>query len=565
MKKIFLVIIFLFVSFNVFADTHEASDCEEGSINTAIGLASAGDTVSVPAGSCTWTSKVTVNKDIILQGAGIDSTNIDCDTAENSSSECLNINVSSGSNLRLTGFTFLETDATHYVSYGIILITNSPDGYRIDHNEFNGINSRVMQIQSGVGSSGLIDNNEFTNTSELQPTASAIRQYGDPNDWTGTDSLGSGDALYIEDNVFTYDNDIVWVVDLESGAKQVVRYNTGTNYKIAHHGLENTLGSLRHEVYENSVTYTLTASSDTFFEFRGGTSIVFNNTIVDDTLGDGDGTPGEGSELWKVFWTHYYCNTENCSDVSSCHSELEGIEACSSYPCKNQQSRGVNQTLVPTYIWGNTYNGYAYNDPDATENTNIGDCAEPEEWVTMASMFQENTDYYLTEDISFTPYTYPHPLQGVGVVLTGTVTSDFNENDVVTGGRTIILTTTGTTWDADICTTHLATLRNGVVSAQNETNGWNNEAQDNLTCVRDSDYQITLTDAPSASYNITINDGPITTTIGAALTASGVEIVASSTFTVGVITETSSVKSGGYNANGKSGGYNANAKSIGYH
>ncbi len=34
----------------------------------------------------------------------------------------------------------------------------------------------------------------------------------------------------------------------------------------------------------------------------------------------------------------------------------------------------------------------------------------------------------------------------VTVALTGTVTSSITESDIVTGGKTIILTVTGTTW-----------------------------------------------------------------------------------------------------------------------
>lgn len=138
------------------------------------------------------------------------------------------------------------------------------------------------------------------------------------------------------------------------------------------------------------------------------------------------------------------------------------------------------------------------------------------------------------------------------ITLSGTAFSDFNEDDVVTGGRTIIAIISGTTWVSDVCTTYLADVRNGVVSAQNETYGWNNVAQDNLTCSRDSDTQITLTDAASPTYGITVNDGPITFTAATTTNEVGVEIVASPTFTVGVIVDISASKKGTQNSNGTS-------------
>ena len=50
-----------------------AASCEQSDVQAAINSASDGDTVVVPAGSCTWSASVSVpnSRKITLQGAGV--------------------------------------------------------------------------------------------------------------------------------------------------------------------------------------------------------------------------------------------------------------------------------------------------------------------------------------------------------------------------------------------------------------------------------------------------------------------------------------------------------------
>ncbi len=53
------------------ANTISASSCNTGDVQSAINSAAEGDTVNIPAGTCAWTSGVTISgKGIIVQGAG---------------------------------------------------------------------------------------------------------------------------------------------------------------------------------------------------------------------------------------------------------------------------------------------------------------------------------------------------------------------------------------------------------------------------------------------------------------------------------------------------------------
>src|SRR5688572_18992751 len=58
------------------AATVTAASCSYSHVQSAVNAASHGDTVNIPAGNCTWTSKLLVTVGITLQGAGMDRTNI---------------------------------------------------------------------------------------------------------------------------------------------------------------------------------------------------------------------------------------------------------------------------------------------------------------------------------------------------------------------------------------------------------------------------------------------------------------------------------------------------------
>src|SRR5262252_1396905 len=105
------------------AATINAASCTQSAVQTAINSASAGDTVVVPASSCTWTTttsvtpSVTLNKAITLQGQTTctgtgasmscsDQTLIYDGTGTGFNEIPLDITVSGA---RLTGFTFFDT------------------------------------------------------------------------------------------------------------------------------------------------------------------------------------------------------------------------------------------------------------------------------------------------------------------------------------------------------------------------------------------------------------------------------------------------------------------------
>ena len=91
------------------AATIQAGSCNRDAVASALNSANDGDTVVVPAGTCTWSSTVTIDgKSLTLQGAGADRTIIidGIDSGGGAKPIMLQWITKSSGNVRLTGFTF---------------------------------------------------------------------------------------------------------------------------------------------------------------------------------------------------------------------------------------------------------------------------------------------------------------------------------------------------------------------------------------------------------------------------------------------------------------------------
>lgn len=130
-------------------------------------------------------------------------------------------------------------------------------------------------------------------------------------------------------------------------------------------------------------------------------------------------------------------------------------------------------------------------------------------------------------------------LASSSAALTGTATASITETDIVTGGKTIILTLTGDTWVAAGATfdAQRQNIINGIDSAQAEATGWDAEVKAKEVVgavVRTSDTIVTVTLSASAAYNVTATE-TITATIPATAVSLAASIVASPTFTVDAV------------------------------
>jgi len=134
----------------------------------------------------------------------------------------------------------------------------------------------------------------------------------------------------------------------------------------------------------------------------------------------------------------------------------------------------------------------------------------------------------------------PDTAAAITAALTGTATASIVESDVVTGGKTIILTLTGDTWVTAGATfdAQRQNIIDGIDSAQAEAAGWDATWKVNegvSAVVRTSSTVVTITMTAEAGYDITAQE-TITATIPAtALTTSASAVVASPTFTVDIV------------------------------
>ena len=138
-------VIGLVISAEVHAATINAGSCSQANTQAAINSAANGDTVNIPAGSCTWNTGVAIPsaKKIMLKGAGIDLTVITVNPAGGTAVDL----AKSGS--RLTGFTFRE---------GGVQVDGS--NWRIDHCKLqfsswsDGITAGSINTVNGISSDG---------------------------------------------------------------------------------------------------------------------------------------------------------------------------------------------------------------------------------------------------------------------------------------------------------------------------------------------------------------------------------------------------------------------------
>jgi hypothetical protein len=122
-------------------------------------------------------------------------------------------------------------------------------------------------------------------------------------------------------------------------------------------------------------------------------------------------------------------------------------------------------------------------------------------------------------------------------VLTGTTVPTITEADVVTGGKTSIITLTGDTWVAAGATfdAQRQAIIDGFDAAASPTNGWNNEVRDNEvvgSVVRTSSTVVTITWTAAASYDISSTETITGTVPNAALVTGTSDIISTPTFTV---------------------------------
>lgn len=422
------------------------ADCSASAVNSAIASAANGDTVLLTCtGTVTWTTTVTIpsTKGVTLQVQN--GTN----TPKTSASFPLIVNTTSGLTAivatigpgnavtRISGFRFGPNSGApdpFFEITGAGTGTNGLGGFRVDNNYFDTISGiRMLAVWSGqsgpTGSLfGLIDNNTFHNTwrgddPAYGPYNIQVWNYWHPagsnfcfgcDGWTNNDfSYGSAKSVFIEDNLFeqtaTAPGHMRHYISSELGARYVSRHNTFVNNFPDNnadlhdaHGLclvnSNGAGSRGGEVYANTIQGT---GYDRAVVLRGGSWLVYDNTI---SLGGGNG----------IELNEYRAS----SDSSQCSSTNALAPIMPPWPVPAGATWNANAPWIPAVTDASRYplpqqifNTYAWN--NLTSGGALVSPAVPNS-VVQQQYIQNNRDYFASATkpagLSYTPYTYPHPL-----------------------------------------------------------------------------------------------------------------------------------------------------------
>lgn len=317
--KLLLLILGCFLAVPAFADTHTAASCSLAHVQAAVDASSSGDTVSVPAGACSWATQLTITLPITLQGAGASDDTCDSETETcitSSHAESCNTTIPPSSTdstfmvvykpatankatpFRITGFFFdASSTTTPYGKAGIIYVYHLYDdatpitNLRIDHNVFKGHGRSITcyneELYFRGATYGVIDHNVW---------------YGRPDAWVYGGALafknmtaqriGTDKALFFEDNVFNINTDYTsnsgtMAIQVSNGGAAVIRYNTfnktitaGSSVTLLllnmHGNQPNSAAGMFGEMYGNLFTDSQNEGG-WLYNLRGGQSMIFYN------------------------------------------------------------------------------------------------------------------------------------------------------------------------------------------------------------------------------------------------------------------------------------------------
>ena len=375
-----------------------ANSCSANDVQSALNSAEAGDTVQIPAGTCSWSSGVswTAQPNVTVRGAGTSETGGGDRTVitdnYGSNNPLFQIGVPSSGYVRLTGLTIQSGSGA--TKDGGTLRIDGPGMIRIDHVHLKATSDANYKILLlGTGVFGVLDHSILdlvgTNAIYLYNGRQGSGDWMGNLEWSLATEFGGSNYFYIEDNIVNgsaggrvYDSRLY---DGFTAAKVVARFNTltstvlGETHATGHAPDDRGLRS--QEVYGNLVTSPLTRDPNfTMIDIGSGTALVWGNSMdnvykniflfkttrIDNTTYSQRATPGG----WG------YCGTQFNGAGSNWDGGTDrGSDTSSGYPCLDQPGRGQgdlltgglpnktnsrtgtiswpNQSLEPIYIWQN--------------------------------------------------------------------------------------------------------------------------------------------------------------------------------------------------------------------
>jgi hypothetical protein len=361
----------------------DAASGAAADIQAAIDKAQPGDTVTIPPGRYLFEGQVHAPDGIHLKGAGRDRTLLIKNDDLSEWHAMFTIDSRTGRPFIFSGITLQgrldvlqganrKKAATNVKDQGLVIQGAARD-VQIYDSRFTKFLRAGIEFEGTAGSvhgnpTGVVYHNEFIDN-WYPYLGYGIAIDGDPTSWNRPAVLGSGDALFVEDNSFDRNRHCVTG---SNGAVYVARYNhVKDNYQDAGafdaHGLTPSWprGARSVEIYKNTVDDSIRRWAGA--AIRGGSGVVWGNT-------------------WQGV-TH---------GVALMIETPPPKRALASYPALDQIG---NPDAV--YVWDNSSSGdnvYQVPMPGHSEHG-------------VSYWLQENRDYFLEPKPGYRPFTYPHPLR----------------------------------------------------------------------------------------------------------------------------------------------------------
>ena len=299
--RLFLAIfaaVFLSSGLSAFATTWH-SDGTETNVQALLATASDGDTITLPAGTFSWTTGVNITKGITLQGqttitgAGTatpiinDNTVIINDIPGASFKGIVGLHVPPGKSVRMTGLTFEKgpgSTPSNFIGAFPLSYSGSAasESYRVDHCHFKPLNMRTLWINGWIH--GVADHNVFDFSAGSPAVFAQANTWGGSGKQFGNGSyedypwFGTSKFFFVEDNSFFQigGTSVRSAHDGDQGGRIVWRYNYMKDCNIGNHGTEGGVrGGRAYEVYNNIFDRTFSGAASSF---RSGVSLFHDNT-----------------------------------------------------------------------------------------------------------------------------------------------------------------------------------------------------------------------------------------------------------------------------------------------
>lgn len=458
------------------------SDGSASDVQAKINSASDGDTVTIPAGSFTWASAVTISgKGITLKGAGAHSlvgystTSLAVGTGSKTFTTQSGLAITNGQTVRAiytaNGATYMEGTVTSYsgtslvlnvtatggsgtIAYwnfriaGLTIVTATASGTLLTINEdtthtnyLEGISflygsttgtfltmnytasgkpivvhhcyfsnrpgmDKSVTITSNRGlihhcsfDSGFYSGTGTTGNDGNNIEAVAWKNPALTTSWSTASTMGTDDTTglnnhYLEDCYFG--GIYLQAFDVDDNARAVIRHCIFNNSAGGTHAQDTSQVGVRHmELYNNTFVFNdmgnYTYNSDYLVYNRGGTGVIASNVMANVT----SSAWGDKGELKFTVQ-----NIRRNAGPNPCWT---------TYPVPHQIGQSHNGSSLytePYYVWGTTGGGSG---TPVLDDYPSDDCGNG---LHTSSFVVQDRDYVLSAKPGWTPYTYPHPLQG---------------------------------------------------------------------------------------------------------------------------------------------------------